>query len=284
VLHTSISFDLSVTSIYPALLSGARVVLAGEGEEVEALGRLLEQSEAALVKLTPSHLRALEIGAAAESGGFGAAHVLVVGGESLPGASVCWWREGTVAGRLINEYGPTEAVVGCCVHEVLAGENGSEEVAIGRPIWNTEMYVLGREQELLPVGVTGELYIGGVGLARGYLGQAAATAERFLPHPYSARGGERLYRTGDLGRYLASGEIEYLGRADEQVKIRGYRIELGEVEATLRRQAAVRGDNLAIASDLGGAGGGVGIGEMFRGHPGPQDFLLHPIVVDAVTT
>ncbi|HEY6802400.1 MAG TPA: non-ribosomal peptide synthase/polyketide synthase [Pyrinomonadaceae bacterium] len=238
-LHTSLSFDLGVTSLYPALLSGAGVLLLPETEELESLAALLEWNEPALVKLTPAHLQALEIGVA-EPKNFGAEHVLVLGGENLPGESVRWWRDGTVSGRLINEYGPTEATVGCCVHEVVVGENATESVAIGRPIANAQMYVLGREQELLPAGVTGELYIGGAGLARGYLGNAVVTAEKFIPNPYSATGGERLYRTGDLGRYSPSGEIEYLGRADEQVKLRGYRIELGEIEAVLRRHDAVR--------------------------------------------
>jgi amino acid adenylation domain-containing protein len=237
-LHSSIGFDLSVTSLYPALLSGAAVTLITEGSELQSLGSLFEEeSQPALVKLTPSHLRALGVGQH-EPNGFGSGHVLVVGGESLSSQSVRWWREGIVDGRLINEYGPTEAVVGCCVHEVEVGENG--EVPIGRPIWNTQMYVLGPEQELLPVGAIGELYIGGEGLARGYLGRPDQSAEKFIPHPYSTKGGARLYRTGDRGRYLPNGDIEYLGRADEQVKVRGYRIELAEVEAALSRHAAVR--------------------------------------------
>jgi amino acid adenylation domain-containing protein/non-ribosomal peptide synthase protein (TIGR01720 family) len=237
-LHGSISFDLSVTSLYPALLSGATVKLIGEGNELEVLGEVLASNERALVKLTPSHLRALGVGE--DEPHIGSGHVLVVGGESLPGQTVRWWREGAVDGRLINEYGPTEAVVGCCIHEVEAGEKIDGEVSIGRPIWNTQMFVLGREQELLPVGAIGELYIGGEGLARGYLGRPEQTAERFIPNPFGPEAGARLYRTGDRGRYLANGEIEYLGRADEQVKIRGYRIELGEVETALDRHAAVR--------------------------------------------
>jgi amino acid adenylation domain-containing protein len=238
-LHTSLSFDLGITSLYPALLSGAGVLLLPETEELESLAALLEWDDPALVKLTPAHLQALEIGTG-EPKNFGAGHVLVLGGENLTGESVRWWREGTVSGRLINEYGPTEATVGCCVHEVVVGEDATESVVIGRPIANAQMYVLGREQELAPVGVIGELYIGGAGLARGYLGNAVVTAEKFLPNPHSTTGGERLYRTGDLGRYLPNGEIEYLGRADEQVKLRGYRIELGEIEAVLRRHEAVR--------------------------------------------
>jgi amino acid adenylation domain-containing protein/FkbM family methyltransferase len=273
-LHTSLSFDLSITSLYPALLSGAGVLLLAEGEELETLGTLLEWSEPALVKLTPGHLRALEIGKADESA-FGAAHVFVLGGENLPATSVRWWREGTTRGRLINEYGPTEAVVGCCVHEVEVGESSTENVPIGRPIWNTQLFVLGRDMELLPIGVTGELYIGGVGLARGYLGKAVVTAERFVPNPFSAAGGERLYRTGDLARYQANGEIECFGRVDEQVKIRGYRIELDEIAAVLERHASVKEAVVIAREDVPGEKRLVGyvVGNSTKPHAGSDEKL-----------
>jgi amino acid adenylation domain-containing protein len=238
-LHTSISFDLSITSLFPPLLNGGTVKLLSEGTELESLAGIIRSSDPALIKLTPSHLRIL----AAEKDGLsesGTEHVFVVGGESLSAQSLHWWSESNTPVRLINEYGPTETVVGCCVHELVAGQTNIEAIPIGRPIWNTEMYVLGQQQELLPVGVIGELYIGGSGVARGYTGRPAATAEKFIPHPFSAKRGARLYRTGDLGRYLPNGEIEYLGRVDEQVKIRGYRIELGEVEEALERHESVR--------------------------------------------
>ena len=131
-------------------------------------------------------------------------------------------------------YGPTETTIWSTTSEIESGE-----VAIGRPIANTQIYVLDRELEPVAVGVSGELYIGGDGLARAYLNRAGLTAERFIPNPYSGTEGARLYRTGDVARYLADGRIEYVGRADEQVKVRGYRIELGEVEAVLERQAGV---------------------------------------------
>jgi acyl carrier protein len=127
------------------------------------------------------------------------------------------------------------------VYEV--GADDKEEgagVPIGRPVGNTQMYVLDERMRPVPVGVTGELYIGGAGVARGYLGQSAQTAERFVPDPYGGQTGARLYRTGDVGRYRADGVLEYIGREDHQVKVRGYRIELGEVEAALRSHEAVR--------------------------------------------
>ena len=127
-------------------------------------------------------------------------------------------------------------------------KDGSAGVPIGRPIANAQMYILDGKMELVPVGVRGEIYIGGAGLARGYVNRAEMTADRFVPNPFSARGGERLYRTGDVGRYREDGNIEYVGRKDEQVKIRGYRIELGEIEARLKE------------TWIGGRGGGSSAG------------------------
>jgi non-ribosomal peptide synthetase component E (peptide arylation enzyme) len=141
---------------------------------------------------------------------------------------------------LENQYGPTEAHV-VSAHR-LSGDPASwpELPPIGRPVANVRLYVLDEEMRALPVGVTGELYIGGEALARGYLGRPALTAERFVPDPYASAPGARLYRTGDLARYRSGGEIEFLGRRDQQVKVRGYRVEVGEVEATLRRHPRVR--------------------------------------------
>src|SRR4029077_14913946 len=138
--------------------------------------------------------------------------------------------------RLINEYGPTETVVGCCVYEVKEQEVFGGAVPIGRPIDNTRLYILDPGLEAVPVGIPGELYIGGAGLGRGYMRQGSLTAERFIADPFWGDPGERLYRTGDQARYLADGNIEYLGRLDDQVKLRGYRIELGEIESLLREQ------------------------------------------------
>ena len=185
-LHTSAGFDLCVTSLYPALACGAAVRLVAEGGELDGLAEVLRGSEPALVKLTPSHLRAL--GAGAGESWLGAGHVVVAGGEGLAAHSARWWREGDARGRLVNEYGPTEAAVGCCVHEVEAGvSEAGAEVAIGRPIGNAEMWVLDGGLRPVPAGVAGELYVGGAGLARGYLGSAGLTAERFVPHPYARR-------------------------------------------------------------------------------------------------
>src|SRR5262249_17938188 len=154
--------------------------------------------------------------------------------------------------QVSNLYGPTEAAieVTCWVSE---GEGERQVVPIGKPIANTGMHILDRELEPVPVGVRGELYISGVGVARGYWGRPDLTAEKFIPHRLSSRGGERLYQTGDVGRYLSDGNIEFIGRADEQVKVRGYRIELGEIEAVLNEHRGVRQSAVVASGDESGA-------------------------------
>ncbi|MEY4544399.1 MAG: pyoverdine synthetase [Pseudomonadota bacterium] len=232
-LHSSISFDLTVTSLWAPLCAGKRVLLT-EGEEsgLEGLVTVLSQAEGAgLIKITPSHALAL---AEALPGPVPGVGVWVVGGEALSWECVASLQRIAPGSRVINEYGPTETVVGCCIQEAQLADRGRADSApIGKAIANTELYVLDAALQRAAPNVTGELYIGGAGVARGYRNRAALTAERFVPHPFSERGGERLYRTGDLARYRDDGVLEYLGRIDQQVKIRGYRIELGEIEARL---------------------------------------------------
>jgi acyl-coenzyme A synthetase/AMP-(fatty) acid ligase/acyl carrier protein len=164
----------------------------------------------------------------------------VIGGENLLAESLQLWRDAAPEARLINEYGPTETVVGCCVYEVQPGDPRTGSVPIGRPIANTQLYVLDVSLEPVPPGVVGELYIGGAGVALGYLNRPELTAERFLTDPFSGVPGARIYKTGDLARYRTDGTLEYLGRADDQVKVRGYRVELGEIEAALAAQPHVQ--------------------------------------------
>src|SRR5262249_25230707 len=162
------------------------------------------------------HLEALsasELGAELEA----STEVLIVGGEALWYKALAWWRQRAPLCRVINEYGPTETVVGCCVYEVPLDEWGTATVPIGRPISNPQVYVLDCWLRPVPIGVVGELYIGGLGLGRGYWQRAELTAERFVPDPFSGIQGGRLYRTGDIVRYRADGNLEYMGRQDEQI-------------------------------------------------------------------
>jgi amino acid adenylation domain-containing protein len=236
-LHSSIAFDLTVTSLLVPLAAGATVRMLGEQFGPQGLGEALRGRSGpfGLVKITPAQLelvnRQVEPAEAP-----GRTRCFVIGGENLRADQVALWREHAPDTRLINEYGPTEAVVGCVVYEVDSATPDDGSVPIGRPIANTELYVLDEWGNQVPIGVVGELYIGGAGLARGYLNRPDLTAERFVRHPFRTVEGARLYRTGDLVRYRPDGNLEYLGRTDSQVKVRGYRVECGEVEAAIGRQ------------------------------------------------
>ncbi|MBZ4398088.1 amino acid adenylation domain-containing protein [Myxococcus sp. AS-1-15] len=234
----SISFDGTLTSLFAPLISGRALFLLPRGRELDLLSsRDYPEQGFSFIKLTPSHLRAFDgLGRLREV--LERTHAVVLGGEGLHGGDLETWRALRLPTRVINEYGPTEAAVACCFHDVPAdGGALPERIPIGKPISNTALYVLDRWGQPVAVGVSGELYIGGVGLARGYLGRPDLTAERFVPDPFEA--GARLYRTGDLARYLPDGTLEFLGRLDDQLKIRGHRVESGEVEAALARHPRV---------------------------------------------
>lgn len=250
-VHSSLGFDLTVTSLFSPLLLGQTVFLLPDSQGVEALSNAFKSgNEFSLIKITPSHLELLEQSFTTEAARrIGA---LIIGGEALFAESLHFWRANAPHIRVINEYGPTEAVVGCCVYELLVNFEGAGPVPIGQPIANAQLYVLDERLQPVPVGVSGELYIGGAGLARGYLNRPELTAEKFIPHPFSSSQGERLYRTGDLARHLSDGQIEYQGRLDEQVKLRGYRIELDEIRATLKEDPAVQDSVVVLREDTPG--------------------------------
>jgi amino acid adenylation domain-containing protein len=239
-VHSSISFDLTVTSLYPALLAGGNVELLQEDVGAQNLITALKKAEnRSLVKITPAHLELLSQQLSPQE----AANVtktFVIGGEALLAENLVLWRESAPATRLINEYGPTETVVGCCVYEVRPEDPRTGPVAIGRPIANTQLYILDGNLQPVPAGVKGDLYIGGAGVARGYLNRPDLTEKKFIPDPFSGKSGARLYKSGDLARYRKDGTLEYLGRVDDQVKVRGYRIELGEIEAALAAHPGVQ--------------------------------------------
>ena len=226
--YASPSFDVSVAELWMALLSGATLVMAPVERLVpgDALAQLMAQQAITHVLLVPSVLASLSDAALAQC------RTLVVGGEPCPPELVA---RHSASRRMVNAYGPTEATVCATMSAPLAG---AEPPALGRPIANTRVYVLDERLDPVPVGVAGEIYLGGVGLARGYVGRADLTAERFVADPFGSAG-ERLYRTGDLGRWRADGVVEFLGRSDGQVKLRGLRIEPGEIEAALVAHGAV---------------------------------------------
>ncbi|MGB3292551.1 MAG: amino acid adenylation domain-containing protein [Phormidesmis sp.] len=253
-VHSSIGFDATLTSLFSPLLVGQPVMmLANDGEratqEIEALRDALSaHNNFSLVKITPAHLDALSQLLPPETAQ-GCSRALVIGGEALLGQHLTFWRKHAPRTRLINEYGPTETVVGCCVYEVPLEDTLAGEIPIGRPIANTQLYVLDQHGQPVPIGVSGELYIGGAGVARGYLNRPQLTAERFIANPF---GRGRLYKTGDLARYRPDGTLEYLGRLDHQVKVRGFRIELGEIEACLSGHPAVRSARVIVRPDAQG--------------------------------
>jgi amino acid adenylation domain-containing protein len=229
----SIAFDLAVPSFLLPLISGRDVVVVPGDRGQEALPELLcGDGDFSMVKITPAHLDLVttEVG---EAGGIDSVRTYVVGGEEMKAEAVAAWRRVAPNARIINEYGPTETVVGCVVHDATGTDDLTRPVPIGKPITNTQVYVLDTELRPVPVGTVGELYLGGAGVARGYHGRPALTAEKFVPHPFAQTPGSRLYRTGDLARFRPDGALDFLGRRDDQVKIRGYRVELGEIEAAL---------------------------------------------------
>ena len=213
-------------------------MLPREQDQLELLARNHGTSgDFSLLKLTPSHLDILNHSGPIE-GLSGLTHCIVVGGESVTGAHVAPWRRHIPQTQIIIHYGPTETTCGSTTYELQPSDPDHGTMPIGRPIWNTQVYVLDGCLQPVPAGVSGELYIAGAGLARGYLGRAGLTAERFVADPFGPAG-SRMYRTGDLVRWRADGVLDFLGRADGQVKVRGFRIEPGEIEAALVRHAAV---------------------------------------------
>ncbi|MEW6736657.1 MAG: amino acid adenylation domain-containing protein, partial [Acidobacteriota bacterium] len=252
-VHSPLTFDLTITSLFAPLITGKKIVLLRESPGIEALIKALQTGENySIVKLTPAHLQAinqvLPDQLLAISNG-----ALIIGGEALSFETIAGWRCLSPQTKLFNEYGPTETVVGCSVYQISDVDQESGSVPIGRPIANTQLYLLDNYWQPVPVGVVGELYIGGVGLARGYLNRPDLTAEKFIPNPFSDLFGARLYKTGDLACYQADGNIKFLGRIDNQVKIHGFRVELTEIESTLSEHPAVReAVVLACESPVGG--------------------------------
>jgi amino acid adenylation domain-containing protein len=264
---TTMSTDLGNTSVFPALATGGRLELVPVDVAMDgaAFADYAAEHRIDVLKITPSHLGALLTGG---QRGVLPHRRLILGGEAAPWALVEQVRElGSCA--ILNHYGPTETTIGSLTYEVGARDGAASPAAtvpIGRPLANTVVYVVDEHDALVPVGASGELLIGGAGVARGYRNQPEQTAERFVADPFGAGTDARVYRTGDLVRVLADGSIEFLHRVDGQVKIRGFRVETAEIEAVLRRHAAVQqvavvlredqpGDQRLVAYLAGAAGG-----------------------------
>ena len=230
------AFDFSTWEIWGALIHGAKIVGVSHAvsREPGAFAELLHDERVTVLSQTPSAFGTLVRAEAERGWPASALRYLVFGGEKLESQPALEWLAARGETRLINMYGITEITVHATHHRVTREDTR----AIGRPLANSRAYLLDAWLSPLPVGVVGEIYIAGGGVARGYHGDPERTAERFLPDPFGAAG-ERMYRTGDLGRMRADGVLEFLGRRDGQVKVRGHRIELGEIEAALREHPLI---------------------------------------------
>ncbi len=237
-LYSSVAFDLTVTTLFAPLAAGRPVHLVAADDGVFGVVDLLAEGVSFdFVKLTPSHLRMM-LAAVEDQPPTGHVACLVLGGEALPADLVRDWRAVSPETVVVNEYGPTEATVGCCVKEIAPQEPVPDEVSIGTAIPSVALHVLDGDGVAAQPGQPGELYIGGDTLADGYLARPGLTAQRFVADPYAS--GRRLYRTGDVVRWRDDGELSYLGRDDDQVKIRGYRVELAEIAVAVRGHPDVR--------------------------------------------
>ncbi len=265
IVHSPLGFDLTITSLFSPLLVGNQVEILSEDQGFETLSNSLRHhSNLSLVKITPAHLELLNQQISPKQAA-NRTRAFIIGGDNLLAENVAFWQEFAPETKLINEYGPTETVVGCCIYQVPIGQHLSGSIPIGRPIANTQLYILDQNLQPVPIGVPGELHIGGAGLARGYLNRPELTQQKFIPNPFDnskfklrfqrtkgATQNSKLYKTGDLARYLPDGNIEYLGRIDNQVKIRGFRIELGEIEAALNQHLHVQASCVIAREDIPG--------------------------------
>ncbi|RYE40003.1 MAG: amino acid adenylation domain-containing protein, partial [Hyphomicrobiales bacterium] len=236
--HLPLIFDASLTTLFIPLWAGKDVHLPMPGGHEQIIQPMRQAQSLSMVKITPAHID-LMAAALQPDEVHTQIRTSVIGGDILTPTQVRTWLRYFPDTIVINEYGPTETVVGCCTERIDAAEQLADCVLIGKPIANMQHYILDARGHPVPPGVQGELHIAGFGVARGYLSRAALTAEKFVPDPFGPPG-RRMYRTGDLSRYWADGRIEFMGRIDNQVKIRGFRIELGEIEAAIVALEGVR--------------------------------------------
>lgn len=240
----SLAFDASTFEIWGSLLNGARLVIMPAGlPTLEELGQALKRHRVTILWLTAGLFHLMVDERLEDLRGL---RQMLAGGDVLSVSHVERFLREAKGCTLINGYGPTESTTFACCHAMKEAVEFNRTVPIGRPIANTQVYILDTNLQPVVIGAVGHLHIGGDGLARGYLNRAEQTARSFIPHPFSQELGERLYKTGDLARYLPNGDIEFFGRVDNQVKLRGFRIEPGEIESALASHLAVR-DALVVA-------------------------------------
>lgn len=249
IVHSSLGFDTTITSLFLPLLWGQKVIMVAESTAGESLIQMIRQmSPLSFLKITPAHLEIVNRVLSPQDMAH-ATHVLIVGGEALPAEHLAPWRRFAPHMCIFNSYGPTETTVACSSYTIAEQDSTTGYMPIGRPIANARIYVLDRYMRPLPVGLPGEVYIGGSGVAQGYLHRPDLTAERLVPDPFGVSAGERLYKTGDIAYYQTDGCLVFMGRQDDQIKFQGYRIELGEIEATLRAYEGVRDACVALRED-----------------------------------
>ncbi len=255
-MHLPITFDASITAMFVSLLQGKRTVISTKATvEVFEDKNFMEFAPYDFIKLTPGHLHLLREVLPTQSPE-GVARKIVVGGEALKPSDYQFLKDHNSEIEIVNEYGPTEATVGCTTYCLaLSDENQPDQasIPIGKPMANMHIYILDQWQHPVPVGVVGEIYIAGHQIAKGYLGRPDLTQERFVVDPFDPARKMFMYKTGDLGKWLSDGNIIFMGREDNQVKVRGYRVELGEVEHTI--QASNQVDQVAVVFHKGEGGG-----------------------------
>lgn len=261
---TALSFDLTLTSIFTTLTNGGRLHIYESDDVHQVLDHIFRHPHINTVKLTPAHislLAHLQLPATGVS-------CAIVGGEALTALQIDTLKMLNSSMHVYNEYGPTEATIGCTVKEVVPGE----KVSVGYPVANAEIYILDENRQLQAPGITGEIFIGGSVLAAGYYNNAGLTEEKFIPSPFDPAA--RLYRSGDKGRWWPDGQLEYLGRIDQQVKIRGYRVELQEVEHAVLQHEAVQA---AVVTDKLEQGGSRSLLAfiVWKHHPEPAALRRH---------
>mgnify|MGYP000020163943 CR=1 FL=1 len=242
---TTVSFDIAALELFTPIICGGKVVIVGREIATDgfALAESVEKYEITVLQATPTSWRML-----VEAGWQGQPNItMITGGEAL--TTDLAKQLVPLGGKLWNMYAPSESTIYSTIQHVASAD---ETITIGVPLANTQIYLLNDELQLVPPGTVGTIYIGGTGISRGYLNQDAMTAERFISNPFSDEAAERIYNTGDLARYLADGQIEYLGRNDSQVKLRGYRIELGEIESMLGRHPDILQNAVIVREDTPG--------------------------------